>query len=265
MSSDITVRAKAAGPALAVPPPAASKPVIDEVLDSLAFGRAAPPGPATLRVFADATRVAGLFPAPPFLAFSPANVEARYDDWTFEILEGDRAVWRATGVGPARDDLSWDGRGGDGRLAAAAGLTYRYRFTGRRGAKAFVLESDPVPLRSFALREYLGEERLEVGMALLFARDRGTLAASADRYLLEIAARLRAADPRPDGSYRCELYAADPRAQLSRARAKALAEGLAEDLQTTLSSVRVEVLPADRGEAFAAFVPVSRGARLGKE
>jgi len=124
ISSDITVRSKAAGPALVVPPPAASRPVIDEVLDSLPLGRdSAGTGPATVRVEADALRVAGLFPEPPFIAFTPANVRARYDAWTFEVLDGDKAVWRVDGEGPARDELSWDGRATDGRLAAAARAT----------------------------------------------------------------------------------------------------------------------------------------------
>jgi hypothetical protein len=267
ISSDITVHSKAVGPALAVPPPTATRPVIDEVLDSLSLGRGdAASGPETVRVEADTARVSGLFPQPPFLAFTPARVRARYDDWTFQVLDEEKAVWSVGGVGPARDDLSWDGRGTDGRLAAAGGRSYRYRFTGRRGGKSFAVESDPVTLRSFSDREYQGETRLEVDAALLFAEGKATLLESAERYLAEIAARLAAADAREDGSYRCEYYAAAPSTGLARARAKAFAAALAADLKTAADNVNVSALPAERGgESFAAFVPVSRGPALRNE
>ncbi len=267
ISQDITVRSKAVGPALVVPPPTASGPVIGEVLDSLALGRGESGAQAeTVHVEADAQRVAGLFPTPPFLAFTPARVRARYDDWLFEVLDGDHAVWQDGGVGPARDDLSWDGRGTDGRLSAAAGRRYRYRFTGRRGGKAFTVESDPVALKSFSRQEYQGETRLEVGGPQLFTDGSAALLDTAGRFIKEIAARLKAADARADGTYRCELYAASPRGKLAKARAKALAAALAEDLRADADEVHVLVLPADRGgESFAAFVPVSRGPALRNE
>jgi|GEM_PF-2437998 len=267
ISSDITVHSKAVGPALAVPPPAAARPVIDEVLDSLPLGRdGSGTGPETVHVEADSARVAGLFPEAPFLAFSPARVRAKYDDWAFEVLDKDKVVWRIGGVGPARDDLSWDGRGTDGRLAAAAGRKYRYRFTGRRGGKEFKVESDPVLLKSFSRREYHGETRLEVGAPQLFTDGSALLAETAEHYLAEIAARLSAADAREDGTYHCEYYAAAPKSRIAKARAKAFAGALAADLKTTSDAVRVTILPADRGgESFAAFVPVSRGPSLRNE
>jgi hypothetical protein len=267
ISSDITVHSKAVGPALAVPPPAATRPVIDEVLDSLPLGRdGSGSGPETVRVEADTARVAGLFPEAPFLAFSPARVHAKYDDWTFEVLDKDHVVWQVGGVGPARDDLSWDGRGTDGRLGAAAGRRYRYRFTGRRGGKAFKVESDPVLLKSFSRREYQGETRLEVGASQLFSEGSATLADTAEHYLAEIAARLAAADARADGLHHCEYYAPAPKSKAAKARAKAFAAALAADLKTTADAVRVTVLPTDRGgESFAAFVPVSRGPSLRNE
>jgi hypothetical protein len=266
ISQDITVKSKAVGPALVVPPPAAARPVIDEVLDSLELGKGdAGPGPETVRVEADTTRVAGLFPLPPFLAFTPARVAARYDDWLFEVLDGDHAVWQVSGVGPARDDLSWDGRATDGRLAAAAGRSYRYRFTGRRGSKAFVVECDPIELKSFARVEYQGETRLEAGGPQLFVEGKAKLADTADRYLDEMATRLLASDQREDGTVRAELYVAKP-GKLSRARANALTAALAQRTRKDASDIQLLVLPVDRGgESFAVFLPVSRGPALRNE
>jgi len=266
ISSDITVHSKAVGPSLVVPPPTATRPVIDEVLDSLPLGRGALGAePQTVRVEPDSARVAGLFPEPPFLAFSPANVRARYDAWSFEVLDDARAVYRIDGEGLAREELSWDGRGTDGRLAACAGRRYRYRFTGRRGAKNFAVESEPIALRTFSRREYLGETRLEVGAAEFFAPGRSALAPSAQRYVTELAARLNAADPREDGTYRVELYAANPRGRAAKARARSAAAALAAALRVEPDAVDVSVLPADRGEALAVFLPVPKGATFRKE
>jgi hypothetical protein len=267
ISQDITVHSKAVGPALAVPPPTASGPVINEVLDSLSLGRGdAGTTAETIHVEADAARVAGLFPRAPFLAFTPARVRARYDEWTFEVLDGNKPVWSVSGVGPARDDLSWDGRATDGRLAVSAGREYRYRFTGRRGGKSFSVESDPVRLKSFSRSEYQGETRLEVGTRQLFVEGSPQLADAADHYLAEIAARLSAAGAREDGTYRCEFYASAPRGTLAKARAKAVAAALAADLKTRVGDVNVLILPADRGgESFAAFVPVPEGPALRSE
>jgi hypothetical protein len=266
ISSDITVHSKAVGPGFVVPPPTAARPVIDEVLDSLSLGRGAPGAEAeTVRVEPDAERVAGLFPEPPFLAFSPANVRARYDSWTFEVLDDARSVWSIDGVGPARESLAWDGRGTDGRFAACAGKRYRYRFTGRRGGKNFAVESEPIELKSFARREYDGQTRLEVGAAQLFEPGRGALAPGADRYLSELASRLRAADPREDGTYRVELYAPAPRGRLAKARAKAAADALGAALRAEAGAVNVTLLPAERGESLAVFLPVQKGPAFRRE
>ncbi len=261
ISQDITVKSKAAGPALAVPAPAAAPAVVDEVLDSLSLGRGDAPQAPVTRVSVDESRLAGEFPPPPFLDFSPARVAARYDAWTFEVLDGERAVWRREGSGPARERLSWDGAGRDGRLAAAAGRAYRYRFTGRRGGGSFVVESDPVTLRSFSRREYLGDTRLEVAASELFD-DGARLSSRAGRYLRAIAARLEADGASGGDAPRFVLRSPRPRSPLAQARARALAAALAAALKSS-SPPSVEVASDPRGaDAFDAFLPVPRGPTL---
>ncbi|UPT72848.1 MAG: hypothetical protein M0D55_13070 [Elusimicrobiota bacterium] len=159
LSEDITVKARAAGAAgVQVAPPTASKPVIDEVLRSLSLGRGRlAPAAERIRVGGDVARYLRPYPEAPFLALSPANIVALYDEWSFEVLDNEgEIVMKSDGVGMLNEKIDWDGAGPDGRLAVVAGRSYRYRFTGRRAGRAFVVESDPVPLRSFTWREYAG-------------------------------------------------------------------------------------------------------------
>ena len=264
ISQDITVRGKAAAPTLSVPPPAPSKPVVDEVLRSLALGRgAAPAGPETIHVAPETTRLERPFPEPPFLALSPENIRALYDAWTFEVRTDDGEIaTRSEGVSVLRESVDWDGSGPDGRLVLATGRRYRYRFTGRRGAREFAVESDPVTIKSFTRREYAGETRLEAAVDEIFADGKPSYATGAERYLDAMAEALRAGEARADGSYKFELYAKEPRGKLAAARAKALVRTFAAALLADPKRVKVQPLPAERGEALAAFVPPSRGARI---
>ena len=266
ISEDITVRGKASGPALALPRPAASKPIIDEVLSSLPLGRGEGPRPETVRMAPETSRLEKPFPEPPFLALSPENIHALYDSWTFDVLSrGGEIVSRAEGVGRLHESVDWDGAGPDGRLEIAAGRSYRYRFTGRRGRRTFVVESAPVTLKSFTRREYAGETRLEVALEEIFADASAAFAAGAERYLGAMADALRAGDARPDGSHKFELYQKEPRGKLAAARAKALAARLAAALHADPAHVKIAVLPAERGAALAAFAPPAKGERLGNE
>jgi hypothetical protein len=264
ISQDIVVRARASGAAVLVAPPAASKPVVDEVLRSLALGRGATaPAAERVAVEPELARFARPFPEPPFLAFSPANVEALYDEWTFEVLD-DRGefAWRSSGVGLLREALDWDGTGPGGRLAAVPGRSYRYRFTGRRAGRAFAVESAFVPLRSFTHREYGGETRLECALGEIFEGASRAPSKGGARWLDAFGARLRAAEPRSDGTYRLELRSREPAGALAKARAAAVAAALARVLVVSPEAVRVERAPAERGEALSALVPPSRGPSL---
>jgi len=265
LSQDITIKARAAGAAgVQVAPPTASKPVIDEVLRSLSLGRgASAPAAERIRVGGDVARFARPFPEPPFLALSPANIEAVYDEWVFEILdsEGD-IVWKSDGVGMLNDKVDWDGGGPDGRLMVVAGRSYHYRFTGRRAGRSFVVESDPVPLKSFTHREYAGETRLEADVDLFFNKESAVLVKDAGLWVDAFASRLRQGEPRADGNYKVELSAKDMRGKVTQARAKALRRSLAKSLLVAPERVVVSLMPAIRGEAVSAFLPPSKGAAL---
>ncbi|MCM2304823.1 MAG: hypothetical protein NDJ72_08985 [Elusimicrobia bacterium] len=265
LSQDMTIKARAAGTAgVQVAPPTASKPVIDEVLRSLSLGRGAgAPAAERIRTGGDVARFQRPFPEPPFLALSPANIVAVYDEWTFEIHdnEGD-IVWKSDGVGMLNEKVDWDGGGPDGRLAVVAGRSYRYRFTGRRAGRSFVVESDPVPLKSFTHREYAGETRLEADAALFFEDGKAGFTKESGAWIDALAGRLRLGEPRPDGNYKVELAAKDVRGKVTRDRAKALAKRLAKSLLVAPERVVVSLMPATRGEAVSAFLPPSKGPAL---
>ena len=265
LSQDITVKSRAAGAAgVQVAPPTASKPVIDEVLRSLSLGRGAhAPAAERIRAGGDNARFARPYPEPPFLALSPANIVAVYDEWTFEILdnEGD-IVWKSDGVGMLNEKVDWDGGGPDGRLVVVAGRSYHYRFTGRRAGRAFVIESDPVPLKSFTHREYAGETRLEADAALFFVEGKVELTKEAAMWVDALGSRLRQGEPRADGNYKVELSAKDMRGKIATLRAKLLARRLAKSLVVAPERVIVSLMPVMRGEAVSAFLPPSKGAAL---
>lgn len=266
LSQDITVKSKASGPGLAVPPPAPSKPVIDEVLRSLDLAKGdRTPGVTRIRVGGDPARFERPFPEPPYLALSPANIEALYDNWTFEVFADREPVWRAEGVGLLRERLDWEGQGPTGSLALSAGRTYRYRFTGRRGGRSFTIESEPARLDSFVHREYVGETRLEVATSLVFEEGKAAFAKSARPYLDEMAERLRLGEPRADGTFRFELYVTDARAKLAQERAKALVKRFADHLVVSTPRVKVALIPETRGEALACFLAASKGPGLRQE
>ena len=267
MSQNITVVGKAAAPTLAVPPPSPSKPVVDEVLQSLSLGRGAgSSGPETVHVSPETSRLERPFPEAPFLALSPENIRALYDAWTFEIRSDDgELATRSEGVSILRESIDWDGSGPDGRLALVPGRRYHYRFTGRRGGREFAIESDPVTIQSFLRREYAGETRLEVAIDEIFPDGKSSYATGAERYLNAMAEALRAGDARADGIFKFELYTKVPRGKLVAGRVKALAKTFASALLTDPKRVIIQPMPVERGEALAAFVPPSKGARLGNE
>ncbi len=265
LSQDITIKSRASGSAgVQVAPPTASKPVIDEVLRSLSLGRGrTAPAAERIRTGGDNARFNRPYPEPPFLALSPANIVAVYDEWEFVVAdnEGD-IVWKSDGVGMLNENVDWDGGGPDGRLAVVAGRSYHYRFTGRRAGRAFVIESDPIPLKSFTHREYAGETRLEADASLFFEDGKAGFTKDSAVWLDALASRLRLGEPRSDGNYRLELSAKDVRSKITVARAKALGKRLAKALVVMPERVVVSLMPASRGEAVSAFLPPSKGASL---
>lgn len=263
LQQDITVKAKAGGPGLAVPPPAASKPIIEEVLRSLDLAKDdRSPSTTRIRVGGDPARFEKPFPEPPYLALSPANIEALYDTWTFEVFADREPVWRSEGVGLLRERMEWEGQGPTGGLALSPGKPYRYRFTGRRGGRSFTIESEPVVINSFVHREYVGETRLEVATEVIFEEDKAVFAKTARPYLEDMAERMRLGEARSDGTYKLELYVPDARARLAQDRAKALAKRFSDQLIVAHMRVKVALIPETRGEALACFLAASRGAGL---
>lgn len=264
ISQDITVHSRAAVVGLQVAAPSASKPVIDEVLKSLSLGRGAKTAAAErIRTGGDLARFLRPFPEPPFLALSPANILAVYDEWVFEVVDDEGEIaWKSDGVGMLNEKIDWDGGGPNGQLAVVAGRSYRYRFTGRRAGRAFVIESDPVPIVSFTHREYAGETRLEVVASELFEDGKPALKEGAVKWLDAFASKLRLGEPRADGTYRLELSAKELRSPLAQARAKVLAKALAKSLVVAPEKVVVSLMPLLRGESVAALLPPSRGAAL---
>jgi hypothetical protein len=242
LSQDITVHARAATVGIQVAAPAASKPVIDEVLRSLSLGRGSR---AAVHITAggDESRLSRPFPESPFLALSPTNIAALYDEWTFEVLDqNEKIIWKTEGVGVLKERIEWSGDESDGRLAIITGESYRYRFTGRRAGREFVIDSDLAILRSFTHREYAGETRLEADIDAFFEEGKASFTKEAGQWIDALAGRLRLGDARADGSYKVELNMRDVRSKLAAARAQALSKRLAAAL--FVKKERVPVLVA---------------------
>ena len=261
LSQDITVRARAASLGVQVTPPAASRPVIDEVLRSLALGRGAPAPSTLIHAEGGSSRLSQPFPEPPFLALSPANIVALYDEWTFEVLDSQGAtVWKTEGLAVLKERLDWAGEGLAGRLAIIAGRSYHYRFTGRRAGREFTVASEPAKLSSFSHHEYAGETRLEAASHLFFEKGKASFTKEAGRWIDALAGRLRAGEARPDGTYKLELSSRS--GKLASARAKALGARLAGALLVAPERITISIASQSRGEAVSAFLPASKGATL---
>lgn len=263
VSQDITIKGKASSaPAVRVPAPAPEKAVLDEVLESLGIyrGRHAPTTPKSVLKPA-AKRLLKPFPEAPFLTFSPRSFPKAHDRWTFEVLSGESPVWRTEGVGRLEEELRWDGRDLQGRMARAA-ESYWFRFTAFRGEEESALSSEPVELPSLAYAGAKGERRLEAASRLIFAPGRSDLASGATDYLSAMGDRLRREDPRKR-PYRIELHQKGAPSKLSRARAEALRRFFSSYLVVSPERVSVEVLGAsERGEAASCVVPPDEGPRL---
>ncbi len=263
LSQDITVHAHAAVVGVQVAAPAASKPVIDEVLRSLSLGRGGGAAAVHISAGGDEARLSRPYPEPPYLSLSPANIAALYDEWTFEILDSqDKLVWKTEGVGVLKERVDWDGSGPEGQLAIVTGASYHYRFTGRRAGREFVIDSDPALLRSFIRREYAGETRLVADIGAFFEEGKASFSKESRAWIDALAGRLRQGDANADGGYKVELSARDARGKLASARAKALGKRLAAALFVNAKRVPVLVTAASRGETVSAFLPPSKGPAL---
>ncbi|MEK7388415.1 MAG: hypothetical protein AAB036_01820 [Elusimicrobiota bacterium] len=263
LTQDITVRARAAAMTVQVAPPTASKPIVDEVLASLAFGRGLAAGPERFRAGGDMSRLLRPFPEPPFLVLSPANIKALYDEWTFEIVDSKSSVvWSSDGVGALTGRLEWDGTGNDAQPAIVTGRSYQYRFTGRRAGRSFVVESDPALINSFSHHEYGGETLLEADAGLLFIEGKSAWKVESKRWIDAFVGRLLTSEPRPDGTYKVALHVRNTHDKLASSRAKALTLRLASALLVESDRIVMTIAKSPRGETVSVFLPPSKGASV---
>lgn len=258
IKEDITIKAKgaAAGPAVAVPPPAADRAILREALESLDVYRAEHRAAAGLvRMDAARRRLERPFPEAPFLSFDASLAAPRFERWGFEVLRGDDVLWQASGAGPA-PRLEWDGSGAGEKLLARVGEQYRFRFVGWVGGEERALESEPVRLTSMAYKEFMGDQQLEVANSLLFESGSARWAPEAGKYLAAMAGRMRRVAVK-DHLYRLVVRNGTP------ARAKALRRELARQLLIAPERVVVEVASeGERGDVTAVLLPPEKGAAL---
>ena len=192
-------------------------------------------------------RLSRPFPDPPYLVFSPHLIETPYEEWIFEILEGDKIIWRIKGNEPLQEKITWDGLSSDGAEAMRVETGYHFRFTGRRSTEEFILISEPIMVKSLVLRRYVGTH-LEVSNSLLFEPGKSALKGEAQDYLITLGRRMRNTNPRDD-SYRFILYDEKPGSLLAKARGAALKKYFSEDLVINPKKIKVQVMPvAERGD-----------------
>lgn len=263
ITQDIKITGAAAGPALPLPQPGADPAVVEEVVGSLKIMSQDHAARAPSVSVPGSEKLSRPFPESPYLVFSPRSVAAPYDLWTFEVIEGNlETLMRQDGTGRVMEPIEWDGTGPSGDDAVRVGKTYFFRFTGRRGPERFVLTSEPVTLKSLALREYLGGTRLEVANAELF--EGAALKKSAGEYLRVMADRMRRVENKD--AYKLQLFAAAPESPLAKKRAAALVKWLADALLVNAARVQVTRLSAGaRGDITACVLPADRGDTIGAE
>lgn len=263
---EIKVRGKApGGPPLQVPPPD-GKAAADEVIRSLDIYR------ADHKLEAPKVKMGGLskrldrpFPEPPYLSLSPALIEAPYDAWTFEVLQGATPVWRGEGEGRLKERLEWDGSGSLGDNAIKVGRAYHFRFRAREGEQQFVLTSEPVTLKSLVFKETLGGSQLEVANSVLFATGKPSFKKGSETYLDEMGARMRRVSLGKE-PYRLVLYQDKPKSALARQRADRLARFFAKYLVLNPKRVEVSVrTPGERGDVTSCALPAETGATIRME
>lgn len=263
---EVSVKSVApAGPAISVPPPRADKAVVDEVIKTLDLGKSAPLSQtaATGRVSAASKRLALPFPEPPFLSLSPRAIDAAYDGWSFEVLDGNDVVWKAEGPGELREPLEWDGTGLGGDTVARVDSPYSFRFVGRGDGAPIVLVSEGVKLASLMYRDYLGSVMLEAASGVIFKKGKAEFAGTAQAYLLAFAEHMRLASMGGE-PYKFTLYEDDPKSQLAKARAALVRRRFYKDLLVAPEQVKVDVLTAGRrGRALVCVLPPGKGDTIG--
>lgn len=264
--AEVSIKAKAAsGPAVQVPPPRPDRIVVDEVIRTLDLGRSAPLSEQAAKgtIKAASKRLSEPFPEAPFLTLSPKTIEAAYDGWSFEVLIEHEVVYKTEGPGEMREPLDWDGSGAADEIAARVDAPYSFRFVGRGDGAPIVLVSEPYALKSLRHRDYLGTTHLELSTSLLFQKGKAAFTLDAGPYLVALAERMRRANM-GGAPYKFTLYDDQPRSELAKKRARAVARHFSKELLIAPERVQVEALTAGRrGRALVCVLPPEQGDTFG--
>lgn len=260
VNEQITVKSHTNLGPLPVPPPSPTKALIDDVLSTLSFSKEKS-SVETVRVSPDVSRLALPFPDPPFLAFSPENIQANYDSWTFVVLnESEKPVWTSEGTGHLRDQVEWDGRGHDGRIALVPGHSYRYRFTGVRGSKKFRVESERIQFRSFSRPEVVGQKLYCVWSDVLFEANSDQLGPDAGTYLDAMLDAWRASGQPAGTIYRGDFHFLTSRS-LAAARLAELRKHISDGLLVPPARIQIDLAPGP-GDFLSVDIAPPEGATL---
>ncbi|HAM34465.1 MAG TPA: hypothetical protein DEB40_13820 [Elusimicrobia bacterium] len=258
LQEDITIKGKkAGGPRLKMPAAAADDAVIREVVDSLDVIRKEPDS-HVVKVPLDATakRLSAPYPRAPFVVFSLKKI-LDYDEWDFQLLDDERVIFRIKGSLESAERVEWDGRDDADRMAAVAGRSYHFRFSGSKKGEEYVLESESVALNSLSFLDFSGQEHLEVSNSQLFYENEHNFLPQAARYIEALADRMCRITP-SQGRYQLTLYQPKPRSSLARKRAQILSKNLSKRLLIAESRLPIEILPvAERGDVLAVILPAN--------
>ncbi|MBI4424973.1 MAG: hypothetical protein HY554_14670 [Elusimicrobia bacterium] len=265
---EITIKGRGpGGPPVQLPPAGPDPRTADEVIETLEVLRTEHKAPVPRhRVPGGASRrLSEPFPEAPYLSFDPRSFGRPHERWTFEVLAGERVLWKRTGRGEVAEKVEWDGTDENGRFAARVGEPYHFRFTGYAGGDEMILASDTVELGSLLYRESLGDVHMEVAAALIFPTGKTGLLESALPFLNQLSNRLRRIGP-ADAPLRLTLYQREPGAKTAKRRAQALRTFFSKSLLVHLSRVEVALEPSDsRGEALSAVLPPDGGSVIGTD
>jgi hypothetical protein len=255
LKQEFTIKARNQGPKLAIPSPSLGPAFAQEVIETLDLGRGKPGATIKAPLPKLKERLARPFPTPPYLAFKPKPGGPAYDRWGFEVW-GREQVWQQSGEGALTERVDWDGSAFSGGVAARVEQPFFFRFRGYKGQEVYILESEPIVLKSMYYAMVLGDRRMEVATSLLF-KD-GTAEWPLDAVLLlgELSDRLRRVTLGANQPYHLILYQKTPGSALSQKRAKALRKHLSEALFVAPAKIMIDLKPvADRGEALVCLLP----------
>ncbi|MFA6092908.1 MAG: hypothetical protein WCU88_13660 [Elusimicrobiota bacterium] len=266
VSQDITIKGKGLGaPPVEAMPPEPDAAVVDEVVESLSLYRSEDEIVLPkLRLSALERRLRAPFPEPPFLLLSPQPVTRDCSHWRLEARSEDEVLWRAEGAGPLRERMDWNGTDEAGRMAVRAGGRYHLRLKAERGAKTYVLETEPVDIPSLIYHDAMGSSRMEISLERLFSPGSAKVLKEYSELLDALAEKMDSSFGR-DEPLRMELRVRKS-SPLNRKRAQALRRYAASHLMVNPERIRVELSSEDgRGEALSCLLPIEKGATIRTE